>query len=217
MKKSYLVILIITFCSLSHGQSIRGWGGKVGVNILKEDWNHSFEYYYIGIAKPFPGINAVIFIECQYNPTFLFVVEAAYTKSRINLESNSTIAHPDCSCIFGDWVSKKSSLDISILGKIKSEQNIFSPYLLIGPSISFTLENTTTGYYSLPFNDNRNIYDEISRLRIGIKVGAGTEVEFQTLNLLFEIIFQKEINNLYETDELKISSSSWNFRFGFLL
>ena len=50
----------------------------------------------------------------------------------------------------------------------------------------------------------------------GIKIGIGSEIELGTFNLLAEILYDYNFNDLYEGEYLTVTSDSFDFRIGIM-
>lgn len=56
--------------------------------------------------------------------------------------------------------------------------------------------------------------NDLNKIRFGFKTGIGTEVYLFGINFLAEVIYDKDLGYLYQDDNWRITSSSFEFRGG---
>ena len=63
-----------------------------------------------------------------------------------------------------------------------------------------------------------NVVEEnLDKNKLGFKVGIGTEINLLSLNLLAEILYDADFDELYKNENLKINSNSFDLRVGIIL
>jgi hypothetical protein len=62
-----------------------------------------------------------------------------------------------------------------------------------------------------------NVVEEnFNEVMYGLKVGMGSEVHFDSFSLLAEILYDFNINDLYENENLTVTLDSFDFRIGIM-
>ncbi|MBK7377910.1 MAG: hypothetical protein IPJ03_02720 [Ignavibacteriales bacterium] len=62
-----------------------------------------------------------------------------------------------------------------------------------------------------------DVEENFNKNRFGFKLGIGTEIKLLSLNLLAEILYNKDFNELFENENLKVNSNSFDLRVGIIL
>ena len=200
--------LIITLAiTMSNAQSIRGYGIKAGLSIAQQDWDQGI-IGNVEIDNSY-GINFGVFSEFFINSNNSLIIELNYVqkgaKSR-SLFTNyySTVGNEEIK----HWAIKLDYLNLSILAKGRYESFI-SPYVFLGPKIDFEISRSVE-------NDDLTQYKDFNKIRYGIKSGIGLEFKIQSLSLFTEILYDFDLNLLYKTSGLEVSSKSYLFNFGIM-
>ncbi|MFZ1289531.1 MAG: outer membrane beta-barrel protein [Melioribacteraceae bacterium] len=104
------------------------------------------------------------------------------------------------------WELGISYLNFSVLIKPNLSFGIIKPYLLIGPKIDLELSKST--------ETDESFYDDFNKSRIGLRLGIGSEIKIINQRFLAEFIYDTDFNNLYENENLEVTSKSYDFRIG---
>jgi len=198
MKKLLVIGFLLTLCTVSQAQLIRGYGLKVGGTIAHQAWDYTGQGS-IPDADGKTGFNIGGFIEFLDIPTLSIVGEVNYVQKKAEQSINIIDANET-------FQSGNDYLNLSALAKMRFSMVVVAPYIIAGPKADFSLKS-----YELKIPDN------FKKARLGFKVGAGTEVDLKIIHLLAEFIYDYDVNNLYEGNNLKIKSNSFDFRLGIYL
>ena len=210
MRIIYLVLIPLVIISTSQAQLIRGYGFKIGATISNQEWDYN---NYLPELNPETrwGINVGVFSEFLNIPYLSLVTELNYVQKGMKKDLPvSTITNPDRTGEYITWDTRVDYLNLSALGKFRLDFSLFTPYIVTGPKVDFEINQEN----SLGFT---NIVEEnFNEVMYGLKVGIGTEVELGTFNLLAEILYDYNFNDLYEGEYLTVSSDSFDFRIGIM-
>lgn len=203
MKRLILgLIFILISSTVAQAQLVRAWGLKAGATFSKQEWD-----YTSSADNPEKynrtGLNIGGFVELLNNPLFTIVTEANYIQKGAENSVTVPLPGPDAE-ITSD--RRIDYLNFAALGKLRINLGIVQPYVLAGPKIDFEIEKTN----SVPFQDN------FQKGRWGFKVGIGGEVNILPINLLAELLYDADFNDLYDTQDLNINTSSVDLRVGIL-
>ena len=214
MKKLFLALILFTFISTSQAQFIRGIGLKVGTTISNQDWQYSISSGLSGLSfepDSRAGLNIGIFIELLDVPLISIVTEVNYTQKGMEQELPvTTVTQPDGTGEFVTWNTRVDYLNISAFGKLRLNVGLFTPYILLGPKIDIEINKETS------FDQLDEVEENFNKNMLGFKVGVGTEINLLSLNLLAEILYDVNFNELYENQNLKVNSNSFELRIGLM-
>lgn len=208
MKKVILLSLCL-FVTVTNAQIIKSIGIKAGGTVSQ----HKYEYGFFGYTNNEDpesriAVNAGVFGEFLNMPVFSIIGEVNYVQSGARRKYPITdLAHPDGTGETWTVNLNNDYLDISALGKVRLESPIFTPYVLFGPKIDFEINHSDE--YSGVLNP-----DNIDKIRIGIKAGIGTDIKLFGINFLSEVIYTKDFGEMYNTNTLRITTYSIDFRVG---
>jgi hypothetical protein len=210
MKKVYLIIILLFFISSSQAQLIRGYGVKIGATISNQKWDYN---NYLPELNPESrwGFNVGVFSEFFNSPYLSLITELNYVQKGMKKDLPvSTITNPDGTGEFITWDTRIDYLNLSALGKLRLDFNPLIPYILLGPKIDFqiNLDNSMGLLNVVEKNFNEVMY--------GLKVGIGSEVQFDSFSLLTEILYDYNINELYKNENLTVTLDSFDFRLGIM-
>ena len=215
MKRLFLALILFTLISTSHAQFIRGYGIKVGTTISNQDWQYSFSSGLSDLSfEPDNrvGLNIGVFLELLNVPLISIVTEVNYDQKGMKQEILVvTEPPPNVTGEYITWGTRVDYISIAALGKVRFSIGIFTPYILLGPKIDFEINivNSFGAVNEVEENFNKNIF--------GFKVGVGTEINLLSINLLAEILYDADFNELYENQNLKVDSNSLELRIGLML
>jgi len=209
MKKVYLIIILLTFISTSQAQLIRGYGLKAGVTGSSQEW----DYNYLTDFTPETrwGINVGVFSEFLNIPYFSLVAEMNYVQKGMKDKiAITTPENPDTG-EFIEWDTRVDYINLSALGKIRIDFELLTPYLIIGPKCDFEINKISS------IDGAKIVEDNFNEIMYGFKIGIGSEIKFDSFNLLAEILYDYDINHLYDGEYLTVNSGSFDFRIGISL
>jgi len=209
MKFIYPIIIVLFIVSTSQAQLLRGYGFKVGATLASEDW----DYKQLNDFQPDSrwGFNIGVFCEFLNIPYFSVVTEFNYVQKGMSEDIPvTTITQPDGTGEYITWDTRVDYLDLSALGKLRFDLEMFLPYILLGPKIDFEIAQE----HSL---GSANIVEEnFNEVMYGFKIGIGGTIKINTISLLAEILYDYDINDLYEGEYLTVTSNSVDFRLGIM-
>ena len=212
MKRLLLALILFSFISTSQAQFVRGYGFKLGSTISNQDWEYVPSLNITLDSDNRIGLNIGFFAELLNNPILSIVTELNYVQKGMKIDlQKTTVSNPDGTGEFFTWDTRIDYINLSALGKIRLDLGIVSPYVIAGPKIDFEINKV----FSL--NEANIVEDNFNKNRIGFKVGIGAEIKLMSLNLLAEILYDADFNELYENENLKVNSNSIDFRVGLML
>jgi opacity protein-like surface antigen len=215
MKKVCFIFAIIIFVTNSQAQIIRGYGIKVGTTISNQDWEYLNSSGLSGLSfnsDSRVGINFGIFTELLNVPFISIVTEVNYIQKGMKEEVPVTTAsQPDGTGEFVTWNTRVDYINISALGKLRINVGLFTPYVLLGPKIDFEINKTNS------LGPVNVVEENFNKNRFGLKVGVGTEINLLSFKLLAEFLYDADFKELYENENLKVNSNSFDLRIGILL
>lgn len=204
MKKSLMLLFVfIILTSLNYAQFVRGFGIKVGTTISNQNWDYIASLPDADYNKT--GFNAGVFAEFLNVPFISIVTELNYVQKGMNTDLYvSTATNPD-----GTGEKLEGSFyyfNISALGKLRYNLGIISPYIAAGPKVDFELSRSSL----------LEKWNDVKKNRIGAKIGIGSEVNLQVVNLLVEFMYDTDFTKLMDANGLKINTHSYDLRVGIL-
>ncbi|MCZ7604078.1 MAG: PorT family protein [Melioribacteraceae bacterium] len=215
MKKVCFVFALLFILSTSQAQIIRGFGLKVGTTISNQDWKYSNSSGLSGLSFDSDsrvGINLGIFTEFLNVPFIGIVTEVNYIQKGMKKEVPvTTISQPDGTGEFVTWNTRVDYINISAYGKLRINAGLFTPYILVGPKIDFEINKTNS------LGPVNVVEDNFNKNRFGLKVGLGTEINLLSFKLLAEFLYDADFKELYENENLKVNSNSFDLRVGIIL
>lgn len=215
MKKEWLMLVLLFVVSDAQAQIIRGYGLKFGTTISNQEWEYSQASGFSNSSFDTDnriGFNIGIFSEFLDIPFISIVTELNYIQKGMKKEIPvTTIYQPLGTGEFVTWNTRIDYINISAFGKFRFNMGLFAPYVLIGPKIDFEINKINS-------LETVNVVEEnFNKNRFGFKVGIGTEINLLSLNLLAEILYNKDFNELFENENLKVNSNSFDLRVGIIL
>ena len=211
MKIIYLILFTLFIISTSQAQLIRGYGLKAGATSSSQNWDYNISCVSDFIPETRWGINVGVFSEF-FNISYLsLVTELNYIqKGMKEVLPVTTITNPDGTGEYVTWDTRVDYLNLSALGKLRLDFNLFTPYILFGPKVDFEI----TQEHSLGSADI--VEENFNEVMYGLKIGIGSEVKFDSFSLLAEILYDYNFNDLYEGEYLTVTSDSFDFRIGIM-
>jgi hypothetical protein len=209
MKIIYLFLITICWSATSEAQLIRSFGLKAGATNSSQEWNYTYLTDFTPETRW--GINVGVFSEFMNIPYFSFVTELNYVQKGMKDKIAVTTPQNPDPIEFITWDTRVDYLNFSTLGKCRFDLSRFIPYILFGPRVDFEInqENSPDGTNVVAENFNEIMY--------GIKIGVGSEFKFDSFNLLAEILYDYNFNDLYKGEYLTVISDSFDFRIGISL
>lgn len=205
MKIIYLILLLIFFVSTSHAQLIRGYGFKAGATLASEDWDYKQLNVNFNPDSRW-GLNLGVFSEFLNIPYFSVVAELNYVQKGMKIVLPvTTISNPDGTGEYYNYDSRIDYLNLSALGKLRFNFDLFTPYIVIGPKVDFEINNVNS------YGSANEVEENFNDVMYGIKVGGGAEIKLTSFSLLTEIIYDYNFNDLYENEHLIVTASSVDF------
>lgn len=214
MKKVCFVFTLLFVFSTSQAQIIRGYGLKVGSTISNQDWEYSNSPGLSGLSFDSDnrvGINFGIFTEFLNVPFISIITEVNYIQKGMKAEvPERTVSQPDGTGEFVTWYTRVDYINISALGKLRINADLFTPYILLGPKIDFEIHKANS------LGQVNVVEENFNKNRFGLKVGIGTEINLLSFNLLAEFLYDADFNELYENENLKVNSNSFDLKIGII-
>ena len=204
MKILFSILFVLFFFQNIEAQIISKYGIKSGLTISSLKWE-SNPYFKFENKN---GFNLGIFAEFLDYSFFNIVAELNYVQKGFVLKTEITsFEHPEGTGEFRTHPSQTDYLNSTILGKIKLSQSDFRPYFIVGTKFDFEIYNNDKIFI---------IQDDFAKFIPGLKVGLGTEFTISKLNFLTELLYDANFIELYEENNLNISSSSIDIRLGII-
>ena len=209
----YLILFTLLIISTSQAQLIRGYGLKAGVTSSSQDWDYTIDWLSDFDFTPETrwGINVGVFSEFFNIPYFSLVTELNYIQKGMKEDVPvTTVTNPDGTGEYITWDTRVDYLNLSALGKLRIELSLFIPYILLGPKIDYEINQENSLGMTNVVEENFN------EVMYGFKIGIGSEVKLSNINLLAEILYDYNFNDLYENENLTVTSDSFDFRIGIM-
>jgi hypothetical protein len=207
--KIIIVILIISLTfSILFGKIPTNWGIKIGSSISNQTFHYSQTDYSTQHDYRL-GVNIGIFAEFYHYKHLNSIVEISYcqkgtedkdiTATRIanNEQGYEDIGYLDLRFDY-----------ISFAPKFKLYYHIInlSPYLSIGPGISYLINGNEQVDYAI---------DNFKKFIIGYFAVIGTEVDFNLpFKIVFEITYSQDITDATKQDVVSVKNHSYIFILG---
>lgn len=210
MKKLFF-LCIIFLTSISYPQIIKDFGLKIGGTISHQNWDYSN----LGFTPDFNpdnklGFNFGVFVESADFSFLRLVGELNFVQKGVQKEMKvRTFKYPEGTDETKLWKLGINYLNISVLVKPNLDLGLLKTYLLIGPKVDLELSKSSES--KDPF------YNRFNPSRFGLKLGAGSEIIISDLRFLVEFIYDRDFSNLFESENLEITSYSYDFRIGIYL
>jgi len=205
-KKIIFLFISIIFISTSiQAQLIRSYGIKVGGSLAKQVWDYSTNYN-LEADNRF-GLNIGGFVEFLDIPFLSVVAEADYSQKGMEYTGTvHTTSYP--SGITKTFNNRIDYLSLFLMGKLRYNLVLFSPYLLVGPRVDIELgKNVETEFSSA--------YDDFKKGNVGLTIGVGTElIKVLPLSLLAEFRYNYDLTNVYSENGVDVKNQSFDFLIG---
>jgi hypothetical protein len=206
-KRIFFLLACFIFISTAlQAQFIRSYGIKVGGSLAKQVWDYSTNYS-MEPDNRF-GLNIGGFVEFLDIPFLSVIAEADYAQKGMKLNIPTT--GPDSPDIIGTTTlnNRIDYLSLFLLGKIRYNLVLFSPYLIVGPRADIELgKDIEKGF--------ETTYKDFKKGNFGLTVGVGTElIKVLPLSLLAEFRYNYDLSNVYSNENVKIKNQSFDFLIG---
>ncbi|MCX6150867.1 MAG: porin family protein [Ignavibacteriales bacterium] len=209
MKKNiaFVFLLLIIVSSSLNAQLVRSYGFKIGGNLAKQDFNYASNLSIDLKTDNRFGLNVGAFIEFLDLPVASIIAEVDYTQKGMKYTSTvRTTEHPEG--IGTTTVNNRIDyLSILLLGKVRYNLILFSPYLLAGPRVDIEINKNIDKNYD-------EVYKDFKKGNFGLTFGIGTEI---IKMLLAEIRYNVDLTDAYSTANLKVKNQSIDFLVGIML
>jgi len=187
-------------------QFIRSYGIKVGGSLAKQVWDYSINFSMESDNRF--GLNIGGFVEFLDVPFLSVVAEADYTQKGMKLNLPTT--GPDSPDIIGTTTlnNRIDYLSLFLLGKIRYNLVLFSPYLIAGPRADIELGRDIEKGFETSYKD-------FKKGNFGLTIGVGTElIKVLPLSLLAEFRYNYDLSNVYSNENVKVKNQSFDFLVG---
>jgi len=210
----YLILLFLSFLffdfSTSNAQLIRDYGIKVGLASTNQNWNWSSETGVIANAKSRQGFEGGLFIEWLNIPFLSFITEVNYIEKGSKVSTNimvRTSQNPDGTGQYFGYSTRINYLSIPILAKLRINEGILTPYILLGPRFDFKLSSSSS------YNNNPGPLYEYKNNDLGGTFGIGVELRqiLLPLHLGLEFRYSPSFQYCYSVKYLSVKNSSLEF------
>jgi len=208
MKRLLFLISMFLLNSIVSAQLVRGYGVKLGATIANQNWEYDNSLGVNFDPENRTGFNIGGFCEFLNFPLISLVTEINYVQKGMKEEIVFTSESSPESQGTVLWDTRIDYLNLSILNKIRINYIILNPYLIVGPKMDIELNQVRSKLNASV------VEDEFNTIRFGLKLGIGTEINILPVTLLAEIIYDADFNELFENENLKVSSESFDIRVG---
>jgi hypothetical protein len=207
VKKIILIVLLLVFYSTAHAQFIKNIGVKIGGTVYSQKWEYSDENLSFDPDTK-TGLNIGVFAEFLNLPFISIIGEVNYVEKGIQKEM-PIITQPDPMGPNNTrlWKAGLNYINLSLLGKVRLDGLIFTPYVIAGPKLDIEIGKSDDAHNNMFFND-------FPKSRFGFKAGVGTEIKLFKITFLAEVLYDADFGKLIDTDFAKITSSAIDFRTG---
>lgn len=211
MKKFLIIIAVIFLYTSTQAQFVRGYGIKIGATMSSHDWDYSSRIPGIDFNSDNRlGLNIGVYAELLNVPYISIVTELNYIQKGMEIDVPVTTSNNPDAIGNVTWDTRLDYINLTALGKFRLNYLLLSPYIIAGPKVDFEINKSFSELSA------RDVEDEYEKSRVGFKVGIGTEVKLLTFNLLAEVVYDADFNELFENENLKINTNSFDIRVGLL-
>jgi hypothetical protein len=233
--KRVILLFSILFCFLVsttiNAQIVNGFGIKSGVTSASHTW--SYHTYDTQTTPDFlTGISARAFADFLNIPFFNIEAEIGFSQKGAKLryqywrsQYNPLGFYDDIKTDeFRTVNNRLNYINVSLMGKIKYEFGMVTPYLLMGPQFNYLVgkdiegndseviqsrrrdDYTAFSYTIFPLKD---VYNRLYKDIWGFSAGLGSLIRTHNINFLVEYRFERDITyNYCETPEFRNYSHS---------
>lgn len=188
-------------------QIINGYGVKLGLGIANQTWKHNV---YDGNMdwNNNTGISARVFADFLNYSLFSFEGEIGFSQKGIKYDLPITTAeNPDGTGMHYYINNRLSYFSAALMGKIKYEIGLFTPYLLLGPQFNYLAGKDVDSGFD-------GVYDKFDRSILGYTAGVGSVIKIQSIKFLVEYRFEQDFNSNYGLSSIDIKNYSHSFLIG---
>lgn len=201
MKTLFMIIFLIAFAFNIDAQIITNYGLKLGMGISNQSWD-----YQADINSDFDnkvGISPRIFLSFLNIPFFQLQAELGYLQKGFEDKIPiTTIVQPDGTGEFITVNNRLNYLSFSALAKLKYENEILTPYIIIGPQLNVLLSKNIEKGWEV-------VFDSFKENNIGLSIGVGTEIKnVLPISILLEYRYESDFIDNYDSSNINIKNYS---------
>ncbi|MGE5410639.1 MAG: outer membrane beta-barrel protein [Clostridiales bacterium] len=205
MKKLFLVLCFFLISTAANAQLLNGYGIKLGMGITNHTWKFASEDFEINWDYN-TGMSIRAFADFLDDSNYNIEGEIGYSQKGVKDEYfNMTVENPDPTA--HKYANRLNYVSAAIMGKMKCNIGIFTPYLLLGPQFNYLVSKDV-----LPMLDV--VYNRFKKNIWGYTAGAGSVIRIQNLNLLLEYRFERDFNNNMDVFPIDIKNYSHSVLMG---
>ncbi len=207
MKKLFLILFFLFLNMASYGQSLDGYGFKIGLSITNQNWdykdlNQDLEW------ENSSGILAKVFGEASLLPFLNAVSEVGYAQKGVKDKIEiTTPSEPWGTGEFMNINNRLNYLSVSLMGKLKYSLSLFAPYIVFGPEYNYLMSKEVEAGFG-------GVYDKFKKNGLGYTIGVGSEVKLLPIHILVEYRYARDLANNYELTNIEIKNYSHSFLIG---
>lgn len=207
MKKCILIFILFLSVPLMAQLS---YGVKAGLTSSNQTWEFTPRFAKTGETTARSSINLGLFAEYSDDKYVSVLAELNYRQKGANIKMEYTGRDTSGTIIVPkDLEHKLAYMNVSLLGKVRYQVGIFSPYLLAGLKTDYQISN------KLDDIDLGHIAEDATKQIWGAVIGAGFEIKnFLPVGILAEVRYEFDFNKLYVEDNFQFKSDTIEFRIG---
>ena len=208
MKKFFLILFLISLNILNYGQSIDGYGVKIGWGFTNHSWEYNPSTYGKLDWESNSGITARAFADISFLSFLNMEGEIGYAQKGAKYKiAITTISQPDGTGEYRNINNRLDYFSISLMGKVKYNLELFTPYIILGPEYNYLLSKQIAQGFEV-------VYDKFKKNIFGFSAGIGSEIKLLPVNIIVEYRYSKDLTNNYNSSTIDIKNYSHTFLMG---
>lgn len=208
MKKFFLILFLILLNTLIFGQSIDGYGVKIGWGFTNHSWEYNPSIYGKLDWENNSGVTVRAFADISFSSFLNMEGEIGYAQKGAKYKiAITTITQPDGTGEYRIINNRLNYLSISLMGKVKYNLELFTPYIVLGPEYNYLLNKQIEKGFEV-------VYDKFKKNIFGFSLGIGSEIKLLSANIIVEYRYSKDLTNNYDSSTIDIKNYSHTLLIG---
>lgn len=201
MKSLFIIIFLIAFAFNTSAQIISNYGLKLGVGISNQSWDYQADINLDFVNKI--GLSPRVFADFFNLSFFQLQAELGYLQKGFEDKVPiSTMTQPDGTGEYINVNNRLNYLSFSALAKFKYENDMFTPYLIVGPQLNILLSKEIEKGWGI-------VFDTFKENNIDLSIGVGSEIKnILPVSILIEYRYERDFIDNFDSPNLNIKNYS---------